>query len=99
MCYAVGMINTVATMPFDVIKTQAQKYTTINQKNNLLTTKSSTSTFSVAAHVWKQHGLRGFFIGSKIRFFQYIINAALTVPTLDYLESWKNKRQLRTVVH
>lgn len=48
---------------------------------------------STARLIFQQHGIRGFFVGSSVRFCQYVIGAVLTVPVLEHLEKKNSEKR------
>lgn len=78
----VGIINTAANMPFDVIKTSLQK------KDPVL----DEGLWKVLRKHYTTHGISGLYAGWKPRMIQYMIQSAFTVSLLDRLErSWRHK--------
>lgn len=71
----VGLVNTIAMMPFDYVKTQKQKFFQNNQ-----------TMFEIFKTTFQQEGLARFYVGWKIYLVQYAIVAILTVNALDRLE-------------
>ena len=71
-----AICSTLAIMPFDSMKTHMQR-------SNLtaLTIKEATMT------VVNEVGIRGLFVGWRIRFSLYLLHAIMTVDLLDRLET------------
>ena len=78
---AVGVVNTLATMPFDAIKT-------LVQKDNPVPNQGVIKTMSYA---YNNYGLQGLYAGWKVRGAQYIVQAFLTANLIENLE--RNIRQ------
>lgn len=73
--FIVGLINTAANMPFDVTKTQLQKC------------NFETGMVSTMVKIAKTEGIKGFYAGSTVRMYQYMIQSAFTVTVLDKLQN------------
>lgn len=71
----VAVFSTLVIMPFDSMKTHMQKanLTAMTQKDAFLS-------------VYSQSGMRGLFVGWRIRFAQYVLTAIMTGDLLDRLE-------------
>jgi hypothetical protein len=80
--FIVGGINTVANMPFDMLKTTLQKQNYVVNEG----------LFKTATRVIREHGIKGMYAGWPVRMSQYMIQSAFTVTVLEKLEfSWKSK--------
>lgn len=80
--FLVGVINTIANMPFDTAKTALQKHDPLPD-NNLWKTLEK---------IYHTHGIQGLYAGWKPRMIQYMLQSAFTVTLLDRLDkSWKGK--------
>ena len=77
---AVGVCNTIAMMPFDMAKTQAQKRGGSDQW-----------TFQIIREEVQKNGLMKLYSGSYARMIQYIVQSLLTVKLYDYLETGYRK--------
>jgi hypothetical protein len=62
-------------MPFDFVKTQAQKENAI--KGN---------TFSIIKTIYNTHGMKPLYIGWQFKMIQYIIQSMFTIAALEHLE-------------
>ena len=73
--FFVALSGTLIIMPFDAIKTHLQKadLTTLTQRQ-------------LVRKVVQDHGLRGLFVGWRIRFAGYQIHSLLTINLVDSLE-------------
>lgn len=71
----VAVVNTLIIMPFDCIKTQMQR-----AGNNSATQRQA------FMKVMQQAGVKGLFVGWRIRFAMYQLHAIMTVTLLDKLE-------------
>lgn len=69
---AVGIVNTMATMPFDCVKTHRQMFT-------------ATPDASLRS-IYRQRGWQGLYVGWQVRLVHYMVNSLFTVPLLDHLE-------------
>jgi hypothetical protein len=73
----VGVVNTLAVMPWDVAKTNMQKNRELDQKKRL---------FSVLTSLVKENGPRILFRGWQIKLSHSMIQAIVTVPMLDWAQ-------------
>ena len=80
VAFQVGLVNTLANMPFDTVKTNLQKKDHIETRGVIKTMQK----------IYNNHGIKGLYAGWQIRMVQYMIQSIFTVSVLDYLErSWK----------
>jgi hypothetical protein len=63
-------------MPFDYVKTQYQKFNSLNLSKPFSTFVKDT---------WKKDGVRAFYRGSLVKIIQYNINAFFTVQLFERL--------------
>lgn len=78
----VGSVNTLANMPFDVLKTQLQQSKFIHNEGVIQTMHK----------IYLRYGAKGLYAGWQVRMLQYMIQSAFTVTILDQLEgSFKKK--------
>jgi len=70
-----AVVTTLCVMPFDCMKTRMQ------QAGDF-----SMSIRSALAQVYRQAGVRGFFVGWRLRYLMYLVNAIMTTTILDKLE-------------
>lgn len=86
---SVGGVNTVCVMPFDCIKTRVQSLGPSGipkGMNPALVTMDFTKGRNMAVYVWRTMGIRGFYVGSVVKFLQYCVNSMFTVTLIDYME-------------
>jgi len=74
--FYVGLVNTLANMPFDVAKTHLQQAKFIENKGLIKTIKK----------IYQSYGVQGLYRGWQIRMTQYMIQSAFTVPMLARLD-------------
>jgi len=80
--FIVGAVNTLICMPLDVVKTQMQKHSPIDERRIMPAVRI----------ILKSYGMKGLYTGWRVRMCQYFIQSAMTVTMLDRLESsFKNK--------
>lgn len=78
--FLVGIVNTGANMPFDVVKTNLQKDRYLDNK----------SVFKTMLKIYRNHGVSAIYAGWQVRMLQYMIQSVFTVTILDRLESsWR----------
>ncbi|CAD8098239.1 unnamed protein product [Paramecium primaurelia] len=73
-----SLLNIMAVHPFDTIKTLVQM-----EANQIYSKISVTESFKL---VFKKYGISGLYAGWQARIIGYFCQAALTTPTIDYLE-------------
>lgn len=79
----VGLINTAANMPFDVVKTALQ------QKDPV----ADEGLWRILTKTYRVYGLQGLYAGWRPRMVQYMLQSAFTVTLLEQLErNWTQKR-------
>lgn len=77
----VGCINTAATMPLDMVKTQLQQASSGFHEG----------TWPFLIRVVRAHGWGRLYTGWQLRLLQFILHAAFTIPFLEYLEhKWRS---------
>jgi solute carrier family 25 carnitine/acylcarnitine transporter 20/29 len=81
----VGVVNTLAVMPFDIVKTALQKSDYIENAGVIKTMRS----------IQRQHGVLALYSGWQAKMVQYMINASITVSLLDSLENRFRKLSLQ----
>ena len=81
----VAVFSTLVIMPFDSMKTHMQR-------QNLTAMSSREAVLTVVNEV----GIRGLFVGWRIRFAMYLLHAVMTVDLLDRLETTFRKSNLRS---
>jgi len=74
----VAIFNTFCVMPFDAVKTFFQK---VNPKAKW---------FEAVQGIYAEAGIKGFFVGWRLRFLMYLLHAVVTVDLLEKLENWAN---------
>jgi len=87
----VGLINTIAVMPADCIKTKQQQFapsTRAQAPSPPLPSAAPRSLGFVATarHIYATQGYQGFYVGWRVRFLQYMLNAAFSSALLEWLE-------------
>ncbi|CAD8138777.1 unnamed protein product [Paramecium octaurelia] len=79
LCSIVTAIpNIIIVQPFDMIKTQFQMENNDQIKN--------LSIWNAFKKVYEEKGVHGFYAGWQMRFCQFMFQALLTTPVMDYLE-------------
>lgn len=73
-----GLVNTTCTMPLDFLKTRIQKDGSIDSHKGLELVR-------LAKDIYKEHGIKMFYSGWRVRMTQYIIQSMLTVKLYDML--------------
>lgn len=82
-----SMTTIFSVMPFDNIKTYLQKHN-IELKDGKRVESNSNNTISNAIKgIYERRGLRGFYIGWRIRIWVHFINASFTVALLEWLDN------------
>jgi len=77
---AIAVISTIIIMPFDNLKTQQQLHGKNQSKYSL-----------IVKNIYSQAGIRGFFVGWRLRFALYLLHAGMTVDVLERLEALSRK--------
>lgn len=80
----VGVINTLAIMPFDMVKTNLQKSDHV----------ANSGLFKTMRQIQSQYGFSAFYRGWQVKMAQYMINSAFSVTALDLLEAKFKKMSL-----
>eukprot|EP00347_Sterkiella_histriomuscorum_P012923 403366706 len=75
----VAIINTICVMPLDAVKTFFQKV------------DPTASWVDAVREIHSQGGLKGFFVGWRLRYAMYLLHAIFTVDLLERLENWANQ--------
>ena len=78
-----AVISTIIIMPFDSLKTNQQ----IFEKQGAEQEKYG----AICSRIYKESGIRGFFVGWRIRFSMYLIHALFTIDILERLDTLKRK--------
>ncbi len=73
----VGGVNTAANMPFDTVKTHLTKANRMNHEKLMQILRRSIQLY----------GIKGLYAGWQARLIQYMVQASITVPLLDHLET------------
>ena len=81
--YSVGMalFSTSLVMPIDCLKTQKQQF---NQSQ-------ATSYLSIFQRIYSQNGVKGFYVGWRLRLFAYLLHSVVSVDILERLEAVNRK--------
>jgi hypothetical protein len=74
----------MCVMPFDAMKTMMQK---VKPTDNLQTTVRS---------VFREAGIKGFFVGWRVRYLLYLMQALFTVDIIERFENRLRKKQKET---
>ena len=77
VAFEVGLVNTVANMPFDTAKTRIQAHASSFKHPNV---------FSVIRTIFQESGVHGLYAGWRIRMTQYMVQSVFTVTILEHLE-------------
>ncbi|CDW78178.1 UNKNOWN [Stylonychia lemnae] len=77
--FAVALINTMCVMPFDAVKSFFQKIDPIANWSDAI------------KYIYKEAGIKGFFVGWRLRYSMYLLHAVFTVDLLEKLEHWSNQ--------
>ena len=72
----------MCVMPFDAMKTMMQKV------------KPTQTLGDTVLEVWREAGIKGFFVGWRVRYMLYLLQALFTV---DIIERFENK--LLSLIH
>jgi hypothetical protein len=72
-------------MPFDSLKTHQQLFIKHGKKQD--------SYIEICRLIYREAGMRGFFVGWRIRYLMYLIHTSMTVDLLEKLEGIR--KQLR----
>lgn len=80
--FVVGSVNTFICMPLDVVKTQMQKHSPLEEKK----------VSQAMRYILKNYGIKGLYTGWQVRMIQYFIQSAMTVTMLDRLETSLKKK-------
>ena len=75
----VAVFSTFIIMPFDTLKTHKQLWETTGQTH-------VKGYKEICKGIYEEAGLRGFFVGWRLRFSLYLIHALLTIELLEKLE-------------
>jgi hypothetical protein len=74
-----AVISTIIIMPFDSLKTNQQLY----DKQGAQQERYS----EISKRIYAESGVRGFFVGWRIRFSMYLIHALFTIDILERLDT------------
>lgn len=84
MASVVGaVVSTIIIMPFDSLKTNQQLYSIQGGKEEKFS--------EISRRIYRESGVRGFFVGWRIRFSMYLIHAMFTIDILERLDSISRK--------
>jgi len=75
--FCVAAANTLAVMPFDALKTWMQRV------------DPSSSMVVALKQIYEQGGVKGYFVGWRLRFMMYLFHAIFTVDIIERLEKWQ----------
>ena len=76
-------ISTIIIMPFDCLKTNQQLYSHAGAEKEKYS--------EISKRIYRESGVRGFFVGWRIRFFMYLIHAMFTIDILERLDTLNRK--------
>ena len=74
--FFVSFINVMCVMPFDAMKTMMQK------------ADPTATLWETVSRVFREAGVKGFFVGWRVRYLLYLLQALFTV---DIIERFENK--------
>jgi hypothetical protein len=78
--FFISLFNVMCVMPFDAMKTMMQKV------------KPTQTLGDTVLEVWREAGIKGFFVGWRVRYMLYLLQALFTV---DIIERFENKLRSR----
>lgn len=78
--FFISLFNVMCVMPFDAMKTMMQKV------------KPTQTLGDTVSEVWREAGIKGFFVGWRVRYMLYLLQALFTV---DIIERFENKLRSR----
>ncbi|CAL8360745.1 unnamed protein product [Arctogadus glacialis] len=93
---ASGAIASIATLPFDVVKTRRQVELGELQALNLSLCKSSSSTWSVMSRIVAESGPRGLFAGFLPRLIKVAPACAIMISTYEFGKAFFHKQNQET---
>jgi Mitochondrial carrier protein len=73
--FFVSLINVICVMPFDAMKTMMQKV------------KPTGTLKDTAWEVYQEAGMKGFFVGWRVRYMLYLLQALFTVDIIERFEN------------
>lgn len=73
--FFVSLINVMCVMPFDAMKTMMQKV------------KPTSTLWDTVSNVFREAGLKGFFVGWRVRYMLYLLQALFTVDVIERFEN------------
>jgi len=73
-----ALMSTIIIMPFDCLKTQKQVFREHGS--------SSENYGQIISQIQRETGIKGFFVGWRIRFAMYLVHALITVDLIEKLE-------------